>query len=365
MTWEHVAAVPGADGTSVVTVAGALPSVSVDAYRLPELLDAFEPLIGRPVFLRLGAHVELGDDRYLRLLEFDAGDATLETLPLDEAHADLAPEPLRDAFARWLEIRRGAPVPPLRPPWARPGWHARAEAWVGRPLAQYRLWQLSAVLHGGGEFLKAVFSVFHHEPAVTQMLAREHPGDVPDVVRIDSREGWLLMRELRQDGAADDRALETLARIQHAWRARHGELRALGAPDRRLVVLERSLEEHVAAVAPELLENVPALARVCRELAARGEPETLVHGDFHRENVAVHDGRPVIFDWSDACIAHPAIDRHLYAPDAVDDVEAIAGELHQSVSYRAIAAAIPADDRVWFPDEPRRCLERAVARLAQ
>jgi aminoglycoside phosphotransferase (APT) family kinase protein len=33
-----------------------------------------------------------------------------------------------------------------------------------------------------------------------------------------------------------------------------------------------------------------------------------VHGDFHRGNVAIHDDRSVIFDWTDACIAHPFVD---------------------------------------------------------
>jgi aminoglycoside phosphotransferase (APT) family kinase protein len=34
----------------------------------------------------------------------------------------------------------------------------------------------------------------------------------------------------------------------------------------------------------------------------------LVHGDLHADNIAVRDGAPVIFDWSDACVAHPFFD---------------------------------------------------------
>jgi hypothetical protein len=78
-------------------------------------------------------------------------------------------------------------VPELRPAWARPGWHDVAETWVGSPLTQLRAWPLSAVLRGerDGEqvYLKAVFPLFHHEPAITEALARESPGFVPDVLR--------------------------------------------------------------------------------------------------------------------------------------------------------------------------------------
>jgi hypothetical protein len=79
---------------------------------------------------------------------------------------------------------------------------ARQGGALGRVLARARadLAALSAVLRGELEsepvYLKAVFTVFHHEPAVTQTLAREHPDLVPDVLRIDAERGWLLMREL-------------------------------------------------------------------------------------------------------------------------------------------------------------------------
>ena len=44
------------------------------------------------------------------------------------------------------------------------------------------------------------------------------------------------------------------------------------------------------------------------ELAELGLPETLVHGDLHPGNVA-HDGDAlVLYDWSDAAVAHPFLD---------------------------------------------------------
>ncbi|HET7146798.1 MAG TPA: aminoglycoside phosphotransferase family protein [Gaiellaceae bacterium] len=373
MPWEHYAAVPGDDGGSLLVVGERLPCVlSDDHVPLPRELDALAPLVGRPRFLRLGAHVDLGD-RCLRLVELDASAGDEQLAVADADPEALAPPELVPALTRWLDEQRGAPVPPARPAWSRPGWHAHAEAWAGQPLRQERVWPLSAVLAGEGVYLKAVFGGFRHEPAVTQALAREHPGSVPEVLRIEEHEGLLLTAALHGkpgwecDSAAA--AFETLERIQHAWRGRLDELAALGAPDRTLPVLERAVEGLVADAAPELADAVPELERACRELASRGEPPTICHGDFHPGNVVVDDGGgAVIFDWSDTCIAYASFDRHLFLfdrddPGGDDPLAALGACLHQGVSYRDIVARFAPDDRWWFADEPRRWLDRAVALL--
>jgi hypothetical protein len=374
MTWEHYAAVPGADGASLVVVEGRLPSIALESWRLAELRTALAPVIGMPPYLRLAAHVRAAPDYHLRLHVFDTADRG-ELLPFADADPErLAPPSLRPALASWLAEQQGAPVPPERPAWSRPDWHAEAEAWVGSTLEPVRIWPLSAVLRGelDGEpvYLKAVFTVFHHEPAVTQALARGHPGLVPDVLRIDAERGWLLMRELTGipgsecDSAAA--ALQTLETIQNAWSGRADELLLLGAQDRRLSRLEASIAELVESTAPELAAAVPPLEGACQVLAARGVRETIGHGDFHQGNVVVDRGRAVIFDWSDACVAHPSFDRHRFyfdpaQPSSYEDPVAAALEcLHQAVSYRAILAALEPDDRWWFADEPRLWLERAV-----
>jgi aminoglycoside phosphotransferase (APT) family kinase protein len=354
---EHVAAIPGRDGASVVVIDGRLPSITADTDSTRDGLDAFEPLVGRPIFLRIGALV---DSQIL--IEFDRGDG--DTVPLADAKAEqLAPPALQPRVAQWLAEQRGSPVDPRRPVWARPGWHARAEAWVGRPLSPHRVWPLAAVLQSDGEFFKAVFPLFHHEPAVTRALAERSPGDVPDVVRTDEPEGWLLTRDVR-GSEADDRALETLERIQHAWRNRADELLALGAPNRRLHVLERQVARLVADIAPEYADHVLSLERACRELGRGGEPETIVHGDFHRGNALIaEDGRAVILDWSDACIGHPSFDRHLFRSEH-ETAETIPASLHQAVSYREILARMEPDDRWRFATAPRHFLDLAVAALS-
>jgi hypothetical protein len=354
---EHVAAIPGRDGASVVVVDGRLPTITADTASTRDALVAFEALVGRPVYLRVGALVESQI-----LFEFDRGDG--DTIPLDGAKAEqLAPPALQPRVDEWLAEQRGSPIDPRRPAWARPGWHARAEAWVGRPLSPYRLWPLAAVLESEDEFFKASFPLFHHEPGVTQALARRNPGDVPEVVRLDDREGWLLMHAVR-GSEADDRALETLERIQHDWRDCASELLALGAPDRRLHVLERQIAQLVADVAPEHTHHVPALERACRDLARRGEQETIVHGDFHPGNALIDDdGHAVILDWSDACIGHPSVDRCLFREEH-ETPETIPASLHHAVSYREILTRMEPGDRWRFEGTPRHFLDRAVAPLS-
>jgi Ser/Thr protein kinase RdoA (MazF antagonist) len=52
-----------------------------------------------------------------------------------------------------------------------------------------------------------------------------------------------------------------------------------------------------------------------------GFPPTLVHGDFHPENVLRTDDGPVIIDWSDAAVAHPLVDMTTWSSWLSDDPE--------------------------------------------
>jgi hypothetical protein len=357
----------------VLVAGGGLPHFEGEVWRLPDVRAELEPSIGTPTYLRLAAQIEPKPEHYVRLHVFDTSEG--ESLGFDEV--DVPPE-FRAEYERWVAEQRGAPVPELRSAWARPGWLDDVRAWAGLPLEPLRMWSLSAVLRSGDTYLKAVFPLFHHEPAVTEALARAHPGRVPDVLRIEPERGWMLMRELPGEARRDPVVLRTLGKIQRAWCDRVDELLALGAPDRRLDVLEVSIAGLVADEAPELAHAVPALEAACR--AAHGLPATLVHGDFHSGNALVDDaGRAVLFDWSDACVAHPLFDLHLYAFGDEDEQALVAaysegwGEdvsdalaltaapscLHQAVSYRAIQSASEA--KFWFKGAARDWLERAVA----
>ncbi len=52
----------------------------------------------------------------------------------------------------------------------------------------------------------------------------------------------------------------------------------------------------------------PRIEAMLAELARAGTPPALVHGDLHLGNVAERAGRLVVFDWTDAAIAHPFVD---------------------------------------------------------
>jgi hypothetical protein len=374
----------------VLTVGGKLPLLHAETSHQFKALEALKRALRLDaVFLRVAARVSRGEERDL-VNQFDAppGDwrplPPAEWLPLEEADAvTLAQAELVDAVGGWLEELRGAPIHPKRPPWARPGWFAQASAWVaeqvpvrGRPKL-VRQWPLSAVYRFDGDdgpvFFKAVFSLFAPEPSVAEALARENPGDVPEVVATDVERGWILMRELDGKSARGEQALEgmrTTARIQRAWEQREHELGSLGCRRREL---------------QELATEAPALASLCDRLAAYGIPESIVHGDLHHGNMLVTGDRTAVIDWSDAAIGHPFLDlapvlwigeKHRDALSEAyveawsdfgsrDDLLTAAaigealGCVYQAISYRAINDAFEPADRWLFADSYSDWLDRA------
>jgi hypothetical protein len=245
---------------------------------------------------------------------------------------------LRPRLTTWLAEWRGQrETAALRPAWSRPGWYQRASEWItqrlgeqGRPptgrVEQFTHWEIAAVMRvdtaRGPVWFKAVFSVFGHEPRATALLSGHFPDRVPRVLAIDEEEGWLLLDDagtatVADHPEADADAITRLVECQRAFIGRTDDLRAIGAPVRPLQDLARDL----AAVLddPELRAWVEIdgeraggiVAWVEAQAAAvydLGFPSTLVHGDFHPENVLLTDDGPVIIDWSDAAVAHPLVD---------------------------------------------------------
>lgn len=246
---------------------------------------------------------------------------------------------LRPRLEELLAERRGRrDVPERRAAWARPGWYVRASGWIGDTLAahgrqptgpaeQVRHWGLSAIMRtptdGGTVWFKAVFRpLFAHEPAVSELLDREARGSVPPVVATDSPEGWILLEDIGSDHVArhpeaDESAVAALVAVQRRFVGRSSELVAVGVPHRPLASLADDLTaaldepatlEWVDVTPARGGELVAAVRVAVAEVERLGYPETLVHGDFHAENVALLDGRPIVFDWSDAAVAHPLVD---------------------------------------------------------
>ena len=327
----------------------------------------------------------------------------------------LAPSQFISAVERWWAEQRGAPVPERRPPWARPGWLAEASSWIcdtcvangfapSGPVELVAQWPLSSVLRleteGGRVYMKAVFSIFGHEPTVTEVLSAQHPTLVPEVVAVDAPLGWMLMHELHgtELGDADvsrwGDGLRAAASIHRAWVGRTTELFTLGAHDRTLETLADDMRTafesiELPAEARARLERVaPELERLCEELATCAVPETLIHGDLHPWNVMVEGDELRIFDWSDACVAHPMFDLPTFLTRTEDESARVSmceayfaewgelaslrelqsafalarplGHLHQAVSYVRINDALEPDDRWIFAGAPEEWLEGAI-----
>ncbi|MFN8620757.1 MAG: aminoglycoside phosphotransferase family protein [Chloroflexota bacterium] len=250
----------------------------------------------------------------------------------------------------WVDELAGhRPAPALRPAWARPGWTARITdwldaqlAWAGRPregrLEQRRTWSLSTLFRtetsDGAVWLKSCMPRFHAEPSLGRWLWEHVPEDVPGVLATDAADRLVLLEEMDGPTVKDlggesvaPEAPAVLARIARATEDRVGELRALGLHDRplsRVPVQLRSVlldPEPVAAggLSPERARAIVGwVERQAADLEGLGLPTTLVHGDFHAGNVARHQGRLVIFDWSDAVVGHPLMDAAAWIWEASD-----------------------------------------------
>ena len=378
----HYALVPHEDRSGVLTADGVLPAVAATRFRSAIVAETLErELALRAPYLRASAVVRDDEGHAVTALhEFDAPRSPPRGswAAIDEAPG-LVPVELRDAAERWLAEQRGAPIPPQRAPWARPGWLIEAETWIAEavdlvaPPRLHEQWALSSVLRAatadGIAYFKASFSLFPHEPVVTAALSRVHPGRVPAVLAVDPGRGWLLMRELGGEVLGDlDRsrwpaAAPLLRSIHEAWSGRSDDVLALGVEDRRL---------RQDDVPEELRPDLDALPEL-------GFADTLVHGDFHPWNVVAGPDGLVLADWSDACLTNPLFDLVTFGreEDLPPLVAAygVSGEtfaraeqlacIHHAISYERILAAMEPSDRWVFADVPVQLRERARGKASQ
>lgn len=284
----------------------------------------------------------------VHLVALDRAPVWAGRLPTEELHRLAHPAAVTDALRSELAVLDGsAPWPARRPDWYRPGWWDAFDAWVDESLADaglrrraasrtVRVWGLSAVLEvpvqGGSVFAKAVSDLFNAEPTITSWLGRLVPGRVPAVIATEPSRGWMLMRAFH-GGPADTRpdaapeAARVLAGVQLASVERSAELLACGAPDRTsgptlamfasvaragvdLALLSDDERSRVASLPRWLAGRLDALD-------ALGQPPTVVHGDLHLGNVAANDQKgALLFDWTDAALAHPVLDAVMLAMSA-------------------------------------------------
>jgi hypothetical protein len=225
---------------------------------------------------------------------------------------------------------------PLRQAWARPGGPDRDLAWADSVLAergltriapaeQVRSWNLSSLwrlpIAGQPLWLKHVPPFFGHEGVMLALLAG---GPVPRLIAHDR--GRILMPEIPGDDQYDAKlpALELMVRdlveLQTTWTGRTDQLLALGLPDWRAPALSELIADVVDRTATELTADdrvavgtfVRDLPRRFERLAAKGLPDTLVHGDFHPGNVRGDASGLALLDWGDCGVGHPLLDQSAF-----------------------------------------------------
>lgn len=315
-------------------------------------------------------------DVVVHLVAVGAGSPWTSWLPVDRLDELPHPAGVAAAIRTGLDEASGRrPWPSGRPDWFRPGWLVEVDAWIDDqldPAGEHRtgasvvlkLWSLSAVLRvpvtgGRSVFLKAGCDWFGAEAAVTALLGRVAPGQVPDLIAMEPRRGWLLMLPLDVAADHDPRlavaVATTLARLQIEVLVHVDELRAVGAPDRgaaattaalRAVVEDGvELDRLTTAERSELHRARPWLEDRVGSLFAGGLPLSVGHGDLHLGNVARSAEGVVLYDWSDAAVTAPVLDVALLARSAGDDWA---------------AAVLAAYGQVWRAGYPEAAVDRSL-----
>jgi hypothetical protein len=226
-----------------------------------------------------------------------------------------------------------------------PDFVARVDAWaresvashgrhVTAPIAQFHLRPWSTVFRVPTDadtlYLKCCGPTQRHEPRLTELLHRWHPGLVPNVLAVHPSEPWMLVAdggrrvdEVYQGHALLDAwraVLPRYAELQRALTPKASDALAAGTPDHGARALVAGFVSAIEAepaldagrddrLTPDergaLQRALPQVQRACDDLAALGIAETVQHDDLHQGNLLVRDGRAVVFDWGDACVSHP------------------------------------------------------------
>lgn len=171
----------------------------------------------------------------------------------------------------------------------------------------------------GAVWFKACKPVQAFEPRLTAELYARWPDRVVEVIAHDAERAWLLLADggtpiaaFGNSPEAWEVALPIYAELQRGEIAHSESHLEGGVPDRRVATLPSLYADmlaHDLPLAPDELARLRRFegpfAELCRELEARGIPDTVQHDDLHLANVYAKDGRMLLLDWGDSAIAHP------------------------------------------------------------
>ncbi|PSL43248.1 phosphotransferase family enzyme [Salsuginibacillus halophilus] len=219
-------------------------------------------------------------------------------------------------------------------PWFKFGWRNRMEAWLEKTfyddslrVEQVRSWERSALFKVIGQresyFVKAVPSVFSHEPLVSRFLHQYQPLDVPEIIDAEMDQNCYVMKELKGPLLGETtnmtywkEAVLSLADIQKNSLEHIEQLKELKCPVRPVSNIIQDYSEGTlyklyrsnyiqSEVYQKLIVTLPRLINKSELLKSTNVPLALEHGDFFGGNIIVQDGKSVIYDWSDCCLSHP------------------------------------------------------------
>ena len=173
---------------------------------------------------------------------------------------------------------------------------------------------LSFPTDDGIVWFKYVPPLFAHEGAMTHLLARIAPNNLPQLIEWDA--GWMLMKEFSDCGSPiSEHPLATLAYIQRESTHYLNDLATAGCPRQPLELIVTKLTEF--ANVSELISRDQAMqlqrcllpvSAACEAMTALAIPTTVVHGDFYMGNAHRTLGGWIVYDWTDAFIGNPFID---------------------------------------------------------
>jgi thiamine kinase-like enzyme len=196
------------------------------------------------------------------------------------------------------------------------------------PLTCLQESEVSVWLQGRTEHLEMFVKVSGQsaqlEAQIGKLLSRLAPGSTPEVLGFNSDLGVVVTRKLEATNLSlemdTDIWLETVRRLAKLQRSSLGFLTELQVPRLDLPPLLESCQTLISNTAqlellglqPQQIKQIqslaPKIAPALEIFEAAGLPQTLVHGDFHVNNVMVEHGSPKIIDWSEAAIASPLLD---------------------------------------------------------
>jgi thiamine kinase-like enzyme len=196
------------------------------------------------------------------------------------------------------------------------------------PLTYLQESEVSIWLEGRTEHLELFVKVSPQsaqlEGRVGKLLSRLAPGLTPEVLGFNNDLGVVITRKLEAVNLSLEHntaiwleSVKTLAKLQRSslnflaeFQVPTLDLSALLESCHALISNTKELK--TLGLTPEQIRGVqtllPNIKAALEIFEASGLPPTLVHGDFHANNVLIECSSPKLIDWSEAAIGSPLLD---------------------------------------------------------